>query len=167
MRSKDTEKKKFASIAVFTVVMYLSLFMTFFNVISMLNQLSHKFLRLILCCTNGVCTSHQVNASAVWSVCSNSLNWQGNVAFQRYRKKNLPPLLCLLSSCICLYSWHFSMWLVCLINSVIYFWDLFCCSNGVCTLHQFNSMQYWYKMTGKQEAIKKFSTDVCSIRLCC
>jgi hypothetical protein len=23
-------------------------------------------------------------------------------------------------------------------------------------------MQYWYKMTGKQEVIKKFSTDVCS-----
>jgi hypothetical protein len=91
MYLKITEKK-FAftvySIAVFTVIMYLSRFMTFFNVISMLNQLSHKFLRFILCCTN-----------------------------------------------------------------------------GVCTLHQFKSMQYWYEMTGKHEATKKFSTGVCSIHL--
>ena len=49
--------------------------------------------------------------------------------FKNYWKKNLPPfdtpLLCSLSPCSCLYSWHFSMWLVWLINSVINFWDIF------------------------------------------
>jgi len=44
---------------------------------------------------------------------------------------------------------------------------ILCRTNGVCTLHQLNSMQYWYKMTGKHEAIKKFSSGVCSIHLCC
>jgi hypothetical protein len=51
-------KKKFASsvysITVFTVIVQSSLFVTFVNVISMLNQFSHKCLRFTLCCTNGV-----------------------------------------------------------------------------------------------------------------
>jgi hypothetical protein len=63
-------KEKFASsvysIAAFTVIMYLSLFVTFFSVISMLNQLSHEFVRFILCCTNGVCTLHQLKSMQYW-----------------------------------------------------------------------------------------------------
>ena len=86
--------------------------------------------------------------------------------FKKYWKKNLSPLLCSLSSCT-LFMTFFSV--ISMLNQLshIFLRFILCCTNGVCTLHQLDSMQYWYKMTGKHEVIKKLSTGVCSIHLRC
>lgn len=150
----------------------LSYSITLLNVINMLNQLSHKLLRFIVCYTNHVCTLLQLIASPVWTICSTGLKWLVNFK----QLESTETKICLSVYSIAVFA--IIAWLspslaylnvISMLNQLHHTFLRFivCCTNHVHTLHQLNSMQYWSKMAGNCKGIKKFSIAMWTIIICC